>query len=48
MTSKTPPSPEPAPDAESNIADLLAMPGVEDIEIELPLRLELPRRIDLT
>jgi prevent-host-death family protein len=30
------------------IADLLAMPGVEDIEIEIPKRTELPRVPDLS
>ncbi len=30
-----------------NIADLLAMPGVEDIEIDLPRRRSLPRPVDL-
>jgi prevent-host-death family protein len=29
-----------------SIADLLALPGVEDIEIDLPLRRELPRPVD--
>ena len=31
-----------------NIADLLAMPGVEDIELDLPPRDEHPRGADLT
>ena len=31
-----------------NIADLLAMPGGEDIELELPKRDELPRAADLS
>ncbi len=30
-----------------SIADLLAMPGAEDIEIELPQRRSLPRPVDL-
>jgi len=29
-----------------SLADLLAMPGVEDIEIDLPQRRELPRPVD--
>jgi prevent-host-death family protein len=29
-----------------NIADLLAMPGVEDIELDLPKRTDLPRAAD--
>lgn len=31
-----------------NIADLLAMPGVADIDLEIPLRAERPRTVDLT
>jgi len=31
-----------------NIADLLALPGSEDIEIELPARTDLPRLVDLS
>ncbi len=31
-----------------NIADLLAMPGIEDIEIELPPRRQKPRIPDLS
>ena len=31
-----------------NIADLLALPGSEDIELELPKRDELPRAADLS
>jgi prevent-host-death family protein len=31
-----------------NIADLLAMPGAEDIELELPQRTEMPRAADLS
>lgn len=31
-----------------NIADLLAMPGVADIDLEIPLRTERPRTVDLT
>ncbi len=30
------------------IADLLAMPGVEDAELEIPVRAELPRSADLS
>jgi prevent-host-death family protein len=33
---------------QQKIADLLAMPGVEDIELELPKRGELPRAADLS
>lgn len=31
-----------------NIADLLYMPGVEDIELEIPKRTEMPRVPDLS
>ena len=30
------------------IADLLAMPGIEDVELEVPPRRDLPRIADLT
>jgi prevent-host-death family protein len=30
-----------------NIADLLYMPGAEDIELELPERKDMPREVDL-
>lgn len=31
----------------SRISELLAMPGVADIELELPVRSDLPRAVDL-
>lgn len=31
-----------------NIADLLALPGSEDIDFELPARTDLPRPVDLS
>lgn len=34
--------------ASENIADLLALPGSEDIEIEIPARTDLPRTVDFS
>ncbi len=35
-------------DTSENIADLLAMPGIEDVEIEIPPRKQRPRIADLS